>query len=70
MVKCRTVNRLANGEQWNRDTVLNMKGSPWEPIPGKQSMHIPVDVEDIGDDPEGDSGCEVRPTEALDDDVP
>ena len=50
--------------------VLRMRGLPWEPIPGKQSMHIPVDINDNGEDPERDSGCEVRPTEALDDDVP
>ena len=47
-----------------------MRGLPWEPMPGKHSMHIPVDVDDNGDDPEGDRGREFRPIEALDDDVP
>ena len=58
---------MADGEQWNKDLVLGMRGSPWEPIPGKQGMYIPVDVDDSGEDPEKDCGHEVRPTEALDD---
>ena len=70
VVKCRTVSRMAEGEQWNRERVLRMRGSPWEPVPGKQSMHIPVDVDDNGEDPEGDEGCETKPTDALDDEVP
>ena len=70
VVKCRTVNRMANGEQWNKNMVLQLKGLPWEPVPGKQSMHIPIDVNDNGEDPEGDGGREVRPTDTLDDEVP
>ena len=70
VVKCRTINRMADGEQWHRDMVLGMRGSPWEPVPGKQGMHIPVDVDDSGEDPEKDCGHEVRPTEALDDEIP
>ena len=48
--------------------ILQMRGSPWEPVPGKQNMNIPVDVEDNGGDPERDG--EIRLTGALDDDVP
>ena len=70
VIKCRTVSRMANGEQWNPELVLGMRGLPWEPVPGKQSMHIPVDVDDIGDDPERDNGSKARPTEALDDEIP
>ena len=33
-------------------------------------MHIPVEVDNDGEDPEGDHGCDVRPTETLDDEVP
>ena len=56
VIKCRTVNRMVNGEQWNPELVLGIRGLPWEPIPGKQSMRIPVDVNENGDDPEGDNG--------------
>lgn len=70
VVKCRTTSRLSECDQWNKDMILQMRGSPWEPVPGKQNMNIPVDVDDSGEDPEGDNGCEVRPTGTLDDDVP
>lgn len=70
VVKCRTVSRLPDGNQWNLDLVMNVKGWPWEPILGKRGMHIPVDVDDIGEDPEGDCGMELKPIEALNDEVP
>ena len=70
VVKCRTVSRLSEMDQWNKEMVLQMRGTPWEPVPGKQNMHIFVEVDDDGEDPEGDHGCDVRPTEILDDEVP
>ena len=62
--------RLTSGEQWNYEMVIQMRGLPWEPVPGKRGMHIPVDVDDQGDDPEGDRGRDVRPTGALEDEDP
>ena len=59
-----------HGEQWNRDMVLGVRSSPWEPVPGKQRMHIPVDEDDNGEDPEKDCRREVKTTEALDDESP
>ena len=70
VVKCRTISRLANGNQWDKDLLLNMKGLPWEPIPGKQNMHIPVELHDDGEDPERDRGVESKPIEAQDDENP
>ena len=70
VIKCKTVNRMAKGDQWNRELVLGMRGTPWEPMPGKQGMHIPIDVEDNGEYPEGESNQEARPTDALDDEIP
>lgn len=49
--------------------IFGMRALSWEPVPGKQGMHIPVDVNDNGEDPGGDSGREVDPTEALDDEI-
>ena len=49
VVKCRTVERLGSAERWNRNNVLEMKGTPWEPIPGKDDQHIPVDIAENGD---------------------
>lgn len=48
VLKCRTVSRLAEHERWDKEAVLNMKGLPWETIPGKVSMHIPVEITDGG----------------------
>ena len=70
VVTCRTVSRMANGEQWNKDMVYVMRGAPWEPVPGKRVMDIPVDVDDNGDGPERDDRRELKPTEALDDEIP
>ena len=49
VVKCRTVERLEGSERWNRNNVLEMVGTPWEPILGKEDHHIPVDIADNGD---------------------
>ena len=47
IVKCRTVNRLAPNERWDAIAVLGVKGVPWEPIPGKRSMHIQVEIDEM-----------------------
>ena len=49
VVKCRIVNRLDEEARWNKNGVMEMKGAPWEPIPGTPNQHIPVDVADNGD---------------------
>ena len=36
VVKCRTISRPSNGNQWDKDMLLNMKGWPWEFVPGKR----------------------------------
>ena len=35
-------------ERWNRDVVLEMKGATWEPVPGSDSQHMTVDIDDTG----------------------
>ena len=66
VVKCRSASRLANGNQWNKDLVMHMRGWLWEPILGKPSMHIPVEIHDNGEDPERDYGVASRPIDVLD----
>ena len=44
VVKCRIVDRLSETERWNKDNILEMAGEPWEPVPGKESQHLPVDI--------------------------
>ena len=48
VVKCRTVNRLAANERWDKDMVLGMKGVPWETILGQKGRHIPVAIIEDG----------------------
>ena len=55
MVKRRPVSRLDEDERWNRTRVMEMKSTPWEPIPRTQQQHIPVDVADNGDNLRPDS---------------
>ena len=48
VVKCRTVSRLAGSDQWSRSAVMEMKGLPWEPVPGRPGPHIPVNINEHG----------------------
>ena len=44
-VKARDFKRLADQqERWNAEAVMQMKGTPWEPVPGTTSDSIPVHV--------------------------
>ena len=49
VVKCRTVSRLADGDQWCHDTIAQMKGLPWEPVPGRPNQGIPTNINEDGD---------------------
>ena len=44
-VKARDFKRLADPlERWNKEAIMQMKGTPWEPIPGTRDDSIPVHV--------------------------
>ena len=47
-IECRTFTRLPAGERWNVEMTKQMKGLPREPVPGKQSHHILVAIEEDG----------------------
>ena len=48
VTKCRTINRLSNEERWQKELVNNMKGVPWEFVPGRRGQHIPVEIQPDG----------------------
>ena len=48
VTKCRTINKLPGNEKWNKNLVLDMKGVPWEPAPGRPNQHIPVEIDQDG----------------------
>ena len=65
VIKCRSIDRLTKGDRWNRDAVLNMKGTTWEPVPGVDGNHVPVDIDDKG--VAQDEDHEHQQTETIDD---
>ena len=44
VIKCRTVRRMPEEQRWNKELVPNMKGSPWEPVPGVRGEHVLVET--------------------------
>ena len=50
VVKCRTASRLAGNEKWDKTVTLGMKGVPWDTILGKKSIHIPVEIDENGEE--------------------
>ena len=49
IVKCRTVSRLSKDQCWDAAMVNRMKGVPWEVVPGRPGVAIPVEIQDNGD---------------------
>ena len=47
-IKRRTVTHLPEGEQWDAQIVNKARGLPWEPLPGRQSHHAPVAINEEG----------------------
>ena len=48
VIKCRTMDRMVAIERWNQEVVLGMKGTTWEPVPGSDSQHILVNINEAG----------------------
>ena len=48
VVKCRSLDRMIPTERWRREMILNMKGTIWEPVPGSDSQHVPVSIDERG----------------------
>ena len=69
VVKCRIENRQNETDRWSRENVLGMQGPPCEPVPGKASQHIPVDVFDDGECMGPDSENEDLPTKIFEDEA-
>ena len=67
VVKCRIVERLGDKDRWSRTNVLEMICNPWEPVPGRDDHHIPVDIVDNGDCMGSESENDDNPTDKIDD---
>ena len=44
-MKCRSIRRKAGPERWNQDLFSKIKGTPWEPLPGRNSIEVPISVQ-------------------------
>ena len=69
VVKCRIVERLGSPERWSKNNILEMVGSPWEPILGKDDQHIPADIADNGEHMGSESENEEKKSDQGDDEV-
>lgn len=54
VVKCRTVSRMSSDKCWDAQLTKQMKGVPWEVVPGKLGIPVPVAIKEGGDVVEGD----------------
>ena len=48
VIKCKTVARLVDQEKWDVKQITQMRGTPWEPVPGKMDRRVPVAIDDDG----------------------
>ena len=46
--KCNTVTRLVDDGKWDIKQILQVKGMPWEPAPGRTDRRIPVAIVERG----------------------
>ena len=69
VIKCRTVTRLSDEERWNGKQTLKVKGTPWEPVPGRADRRIPVAIDNGGNaiQPTDDVEAEQWQKEGADD---
>ena len=44
MMKTKSIRGRAGTESWNKQLFNNIKGTPWEPIPGRQTVGVSVSV--------------------------
>ena len=48
-LKCRAIRRYDTTGQFNIIEIEEMRGSPWEPIPGRNTLRIPTNIEETGE---------------------
>ena len=60
VVKCRAVNRMSEDKRWDARMVTQMKGFPWEAVPGKPNIPVPVEIRYDGIVTDGQDAEEVK----------
>ena len=49
VLKCRAIRRHDASEQFDAQMVENIRGTPWRPVPGRDSLKVPTNVEENGE---------------------
>ena len=49
VLKCRSIRRHDRTEQFDALMIESMKGTPWQPVPGKESLKITTSIEKSGE---------------------
>ncbi len=44
VIKVRTIRRKAGAARWNKELMDAVKGTPWEPVPGRHSTEVPIKI--------------------------
>ena len=58
VIKCRTNSRMSADKCWDPKLVKGMRGVPWEAVPGKPGVPIPVEIKNNGAVVDGDEAVE------------
>ena len=48
IIKCRAIRHHDASEQFNSQMGEEIKGTPWRPVPGRNSLKIPTNIEEDG----------------------
>lgn len=57
-IKCRAIRHKDPTEQFNIESPNAMHGTPWMPVPSRESMRIPTNIEDSGEILDGNGNVE------------
>ena len=49
IIKCRSIRRQDSSEQFCIDALLAIRGTPWHPVPGREGMKLPTNIEESGE---------------------
>ena len=44
VIKTRSIRRKAGDQRWDKELFNSIKGTPWEPIPGRNTIEVPISV--------------------------
>ena len=58
VLKCRAIRRHDASEQFDARMIEDLKGTPWKPVPGRESLKVPTNIEENGNILDDDGNVE------------